>query len=83
MYGLFDTEADCWLGDDKGPRTFGNFEVARMAAQVFEAQICGADLAGRIKAREIPENAWHLKDELPVKRSALKAIQNIEGGRTQ
>jgi hypothetical protein len=79
MYGLFDTKDNCWFGDADGPREFEDFMLARCAAQMVETQIMGSDLGGRIVAREIPEEEWHLKDEVPVKRTALKALQVIEG----
>lgn len=78
MYGLYDTQDDCWIGDDNGARTIDDHMLARAMAQIVECQMLGTDLGGRIVAREIPEGPWTIKDEIPLKKSTLKAIQTIE-----
>lgn len=78
-FGIYDTKDNCWLGDDSGPRTFEDFMLARVAAQIWEDQVTGTDLGGRFKAYEIPEGSWNLKDHVAVKRSTLQSLRRVEG----
>lgn len=79
LYGIYDTQDNCWLGDEFGPKRFDDFMVARIAAQVYEDQTLGTDLGGRYKAKPIPTEEFQKKDEIATKRTTLKSLQRIEG----
>jgi hypothetical protein len=79
-YGVFDTKEEGWLGDEKGPRTFDDFTLARVAAQIAEVQLTGDYLGCRIKAKEFPDGEWKLRDTSELKYTSLEALQKIEGG---
>ena len=78
-YAILDTADNCWLGDDSGPKTFDDFMLARVAAQVWETQVYGTDLGARYKAVEYLPAALRLKDHVETKMNTLKALQRIEG----
>lgn len=78
MYGVFDTADSLWLGDDSGPK-FEEYMICRVAAQVYEMQVLGTDLAGRFEAREFVPGRLHKKDELPTKMGTLQALKRIGG----
>ncbi len=80
-YGIYDTQDDSWLGDDKGPKLFTEAEhgadahlLARAAAQVAETQLTGSDLGGRIVAKEYDRQATLLKDSVGTRMSAAEAL---------
>ena len=79
MWGIYDTQDSMWIGDEAGPRAFEDHTLAQCAAQITEEALLGTDLACRFQAREIPESAWRLRDELALKHSPLEAIRRIEG----
>lgn len=81
MYGIYDTQDSCWLGDEHGPKLFEDFLVARVAAQVLDERL--GNRPGRSKAREYGGGANRLRDEVQTKMSTLDALQRIEGGRVQ
>jgi hypothetical protein len=78
-YGLYDNQGKCWLGNEDGPKTFDDFMLARVAAQIVEDQITGSDLGCRIEAKELPEDSWKFKDTVSLKHSTLESLQRIEG----
>jgi hypothetical protein len=78
-YGVYDERDSCWIGDESGPKQFDNFILARIAAQVYEDQIHGTDMGGRFVARELPQDAFRLKDQVAPRRSTLASLQRIEG----
>jgi len=52
QYGLYDTQDNCWIGNDDGPLSYTDQKLAQISAQV-----CGVQLQfepGRIRAAEIP-----------------------------
>ena len=80
-FGVYDTKDDCWLGDEKGPREFVYFLLARIAAEVWSDQLGVNRMTRRFEARELPSNDdWSLKDTIDVKRSALESLTRIEEG---
>lgn len=83
-YGIYDTQDDCWIGSDEGPKTYSDLTTARISAQVLEDQMFGGlGMKLRLEARELPDQSWGLKDELAVQRDALTSLRRIEGGKTQ
>jgi len=38
-FGVLDTEVDCWIGDDDGPRLFDDEDVARVSAAILGKQV--------------------------------------------
>lgn len=89
VYGVYDTEDNCWIGDDKGPRLFTvadnektkgviNYEVlAKLSAQITNIQM--GYKPGRLVHREYKNEDLRLRDTLPVKMSGVEAIIIAEG----
>lgn len=89
-YGIYDTQDNCWIGDDKGPilytRDFAMTAgkgmpqelLARMSAQITCVQMGWAPT--RLRALEFTPQELHLKDEIPVKMSGVEAIRRAENG---
>jgi hypothetical protein len=86
-YGLYDTQDDCWLGDDTGPKLYTHELVAklnglplhtaaRIAAQMIEVQLGYAP--GRLQPREFNEENLVLKDEVPTLMTAEEALTRLE-----
>jgi hypothetical protein len=78
-YGILDTQDNVWIGDSHGPKLFTECWVARVAAQVFETQAFGTDLAARYKATPFPAQPVRHKDDVPVKMDTLSALKRCEG----
>lgn len=79
-WGIYDTVADGWVGNEDGPARYDDEQLARACAQVAECSLLGTDLVKRLIAREIPERKnWKLIDTVPLKMSPVKALQQIEG----
>jgi len=83
-FGLWDSTDKCWLGDDKGPTQFTDWDQCRLAAAVASEQLEGPILQDRrIRARvwpaSLPKHKFRYKDEIKTRMSPLQAIQNIEG----
>lgn len=79
-YGIYDTKDNCWLGDDKGPKVYTDYTIARIAAQVVEDQVFGGlGMRLRYEAREFKNQVVRLKDSVGTKRTFLESLQRIEG----
>jgi hypothetical protein len=81
MWGLYDTEDNCWMGDGHGPKLFKPEDelLAKVAAQLIDTQL--RQPPGRTRAKEYNEIADKLKDEKRFTLSALKALERLENGR--
>ena len=80
-YGIYDTKDNCWLGDASGPKTFEDFTLARVAAQIVEDRITGTDLGCRFRAQELPSSGpWHKRDEVLTQRTSLESLIRLENG---
>jgi hypothetical protein len=90
-YGLYDTQDNCWLGDETGPKLYTRELVeklnglplhtaARIAAQMIEVQLGYAP--GRLQPREFNGENLVLKDEVPTLMTAEEALTRLEGGTT-
>jgi hypothetical protein len=88
-YGIYDTQGECWIGDETGPRVFTRADSAEMNGMPQEtiaklaAMLAGVQLgyaAGRLQPREFHEKELHLRDEVPTKMTALEALIKLESG---
>lgn len=95
-YGIYDTQDDCWLGDENGPRLFTLEDskkangmdtriMAQIAAQMTEVQLGYSKdgMAGRLRAKEFNLREVKLKDEMPTTMTALEALVIVEGGKSE
>ena len=89
-YGIYDTQDECWIGDDAGPRVFTRADsiemngmpqetIAKLAAQMAGVQL--GYVPGRLQPREFHEKELHLRDEIPTKMSAIEALTKLESGK--
>lgn len=74
FWGLLDLRDRCWLGDDSGPKTFADIELAKFAAAVASEQ-----LGRTILARLYVSSTVIFKDRVPVKMTPIQAIRKLEG----
>ena len=79
IYGLYDTVEHVWMGGDEGPKTFEDFMLARIAAQMIDVQL--GQEPGRTKAKEYDPSPKRLRDSVDTKMTALEALDGIEKGR--
>ena len=63
-WGIYDTQDNCWMGDDAGPTSLESKDLAQAAAQILEARITGTDLGGRLKAMPLPAGINQKRDEI-------------------
>ena len=78
-YGIYDTAANAWLGDDAGPKLFADLLTARIAAQVWETQVEGTDLGAKFQAREFHAQGLRKTGEHNTRMDALAALRRVEG----
>lgn len=50
-WGLYDTTDGVWMGTDEGPKTYVDFVMARIAAQVVDEQL--GQTPGRTRAKGV------------------------------
>jgi hypothetical protein len=88
-YGMYDTQDDCWIGDETGPRVFTIEDsakcnglphrvMAQIAAQMAEVQL--GYTPGRIQAREFNAENLRLRDSVDTKMTPLEALIKLESG---
>lgn len=93
-YAVYDTKDNLWIGDDKGPKSWGEGDVldngivltdeqafltARIAAELSDIRMDWP--CNRCKARELPESGpWTIRDEVEPKMTTLRALQLKERG---
>jgi hypothetical protein len=79
QYGLYDTEDGVWMGTKDGPILHGDFELARVAAQMCDVML--AQRPARTRAMIFPQYAVRLRDEKKPVMTAEKALEGMESGR--
>lgn len=77
-WGLLDTKDKVWIGDNKGPITYNDKDVARIAARIIDVQL--KQPAGRTRA-VIFYKATRKLDEKKVYMTPLQALEHLESGR--
>jgi len=91
-YGIYDTQDNCWIGDETGPRLFTREDSAKLKgmpqqlAAKIAAQIWGIQLdyaSGRLQAVRFNETDLRMKDEVSTKMSGLEALKKLESGDTK
>lgn len=75
-YGLFDTVDKCWMGNEKGPVRYDDWDLARMAALVASEQLGWSHK--RIRAAGFVDDKMILVDEVSTLLTPLEAIQRLE-----
>jgi len=89
VYGLYDTQDNCWLGDDDGPKLYTHELVeklngmplhlaVRIAAKMLETQL--GYTPGRLQPREFDDENLVLRDKVDVLMSAEEALTKLETG---
>ena len=88
-YGIYDTQDNCWLGDENGPKLFDReHELVkrglpqRTAAQIA-AQMTAVQLGypqTRLVALEFKTQELVLKDSVDTKMTAVEALRKLENG---
>lgn len=86
IYGLYDTEDNVWLGDEKGPMLFdtNTDPLPGEPGCKVRAMMCDAQLKwkfGRTEAREWHPAEVRHRDSVDIKRDALTALTMLEEGR--
>lgn len=86
-YGIYDTQDNCWLGDETGPKLFTREHelvklgmprqlAARIAAQMTAVQL--GYTPGRLQAVEFKGQDLVHKDSVDTKMTALAALKILE-----
>ena len=88
-YGIYDTQDNCWLGDENGPRLYTLEDskklkgmpqqlAARIAAQMTAVQLGYPQT--RLVAREFKQEELVLRDSVDTKMTAVEALRKLENG---
>jgi hypothetical protein len=86
-YGMYDTQDNCWLGDETGPRVFTIEDsakangmphrlMAQIAAQMVEVQL--GYTPGRVQVREYDVKNLRLRDQVETQCTPLEALIKLE-----
>jgi hypothetical protein len=78
-WGIFDTEDGVWLGDQKGPASFAEKNIAQVAAQMADVRL--RQQPGRCWAKLLPARPMRYRDEKPAFMTGEEALCGIEEGR--
>lgn len=76
--GLWDSQDNCWLGNEDGPLAYEDLELARLSQEVVRVRLRWA--MGRIKVQPLDPMATKRKDELEYKLSTEEALRRLEEG---
>jgi hypothetical protein len=76
MYGLYDTQDDCWMGNDQGPLLYEDEDVAKVGAQVLDVRL--KQKPGRTRAKPFAKESLVKKDERETFVRAEEAIARLE-----
>jgi hypothetical protein len=88
-YGIYDTQDNCWIGDETGPRVFTREDsakakgmphqvLAKIAAMMAEMQL--GYKPGRFVAAEFNAENLRLRDSVETKMTPLEALIKLENG---
>ena len=81
LWGVWDTQDQCWLGTNAagtGPKVFDYLDVARVAAQLVGVQMGWPPK--RTEARRYDGSGTKLKDELAMKMGTREALKKVQDG---
>ena len=78
-WGIFDTEDEVWIGDERGPRLFTEEDIARVAAQMTDVML--GQKPGRCRAREFGGQPVRLRDEKKTRMGPGEALDGLESGK--
>ena len=80
MFALLDTEVQTYMGDEDGPTTFEDKELAELAARIVDVRL--KQPAGRTRVVTFdPSEALHLHSKETPEISAVEAMELLESGR--
>lgn len=79
LWGLLDTQDNVWMGNDEGPKTYTEYLLARVGAQMVDVQL--GQEPGRTWAMPYKGGATRLRDRVKTKMGTLQALRDLEGGR--
>jgi hypothetical protein len=77
-FGLYDTEDNLWVGNDKGPLLYDDEALARVAGMV--ADRCLHQRLGRTRALPFQGGELKLHDHKPLLATATEALTQLEEG---
>jgi hypothetical protein len=78
VWGIYDTVDGVWMGDDKGPVTYADEWVAKIAAHTLDVRL--RQNPGRNKAIEFTDKNLRLRDTVETKMTTEEALKLIEDG---
>jgi hypothetical protein len=78
MYGLYDTNDHCWMGNDEGPLLYEDEMLAKVAARMVDVQLKQAP--GRTRAVPYNEESVVHKDEKETAMGPEEALRRLEEG---
>lgn len=76
-FGILDIRDKLWMGSDEGPYIYEDYVIAQVCAQIIE-EMAGYGM-GRCRAVPWTDAPARLRDDVPVLRGPLAALQRIEG----
>ena len=77
-FGIYDTETNCWIGNNDGPRTFDDKVLADIAAQIVACQLGHPVI--RYRGQEYSPAPVRLRDVLEPRMTPEEALKRIEEG---
>lgn len=77
-YGVYDTEDNCWMGDQTGPLAYEEEEMAKIAARILASRMRWP--ASRLKAMPMDPEANVKRDDVVPQISAEEAMRRLEEG---
>lgn len=76
-FGLYDSKDNLWMGTKDGPLSYDDYELARVAAAVMNAQF---RYTNRIVVKENDGLPKVHKDNVDAAMTTLEAIKHLEDG---
>jgi hypothetical protein len=78
IYALFDTKDKVWMGDEAGPVTYKDPQLARLCAEVLSDQLKWP--VTRIRAIPYDNSATKIRDRVDFQRTTAEALERLESG---
>jgi hypothetical protein len=78
LWGIYDTQDDCWIGGDQGPTLYREWLLAQAGAQIVNARWNWPPVRCRARIYFLPYP--RLRDTIEAQMTGAEAVRRLEEG---